>query len=129
MNHMICQASKTLAIRLHRIGWELVAVEIDLDSEACRIELKSGDTHVLFDARSGAASITRELHERVQETVGRRGDRMPVTVIRPRLVGRLRCSGLRSGLRALSHYVADNSTTLLTHSEGRDLFRPLLSAS
>lgn len=122
-------ATKSLQIGLQNLGWQLTSVEIDLDTETCRVELRSGNRLVTLDARPGSASITREAIEHVQATVGRRGDRMPVTRIVPRFIGRTRCDGMRSGFRALASYVADNSSVLLAHSDVRNLFRPLLASS
>lgn len=122
----VAKPAASLAKGLQSLGWELRAVDVDLDAESCRIEIASGNRLVTFDARNGSASITREIVDHEQVVVGRRGDRMPVNRIRMRLLGRTRCQGLRSGLRELSHYVADNSSALITHSAARDLFLPLL---
>lgn len=126
MSNAITNKSASLAKSLAFLGWELRAVDVDLDAESCRIEIVSGDRLVTFDARNGSASITREIVDHEQVFVGRRGDRMPVNRIRMRLLGRTRCQGLRSGLRALSDYVSDNSSMLISRDAARDLFRPLL---
>lgn len=116
-----------LARSLHMIGWELLSVEIDLTAETARIELRSGERYVMFDARNGRASITRETMTTEQHRIGRKGDITVVNRIRPVFLGRQSGLGLRSGLRALSHYVADNAPLAIPHDKARDIFRPLLN--
>lgn len=113
---------------LESIGWQLLSVEIDLGAETARIELAQGDLRVMLDARNGRATITRELMETAKRRVGRKGDITIVSRISPRFLSRQNCGGLRSGLRTLAHYVADNAPHALGHAEARDLFRPLLCA-
>lgn len=121
-------ASRSLERRLESIGWQLLNVEIDLVAETARIELAQGDLRVMLDARNGRASITREVMEWPQRLIGRKGDFTVAKHISTRFLGRQNCGGLRSGLRTLAHYVADNSSHALGHAEARDLFRPLLCA-
>lgn len=124
-----CSAElRSLSTGLERIGWALVNVEIDVPSEAARIELRRDRLFVTFDAKGGKASITRETlaHETVK--FGRRGDIFRADRVRFEFLGRTSGLGLRSGLRALSHYVADNALRPIAHEQARNLFRPLLSA-
>jgi hypothetical protein len=121
------EAGNALARSLHVIGWELLSVEIDLSAETARIELRSGDRYVMFDARNGHASITRETMTKEQCRVGRKGDITVVDRVHPVFLGRQSGLGLRSGLRALSHYVADNAPLAIPHDQARDIFRPLLN--
>lgn len=125
---MALMAERTLVRGLEAIGWQLLAVEIDADQETARIELKSGNRLVTFDARNGHATLTRELLTLELAKMGRRGDIFVSERIRPTFIGRSHFYGLRSGLRALSHYVADNSPRPLTYEQARNLFRPLLAA-
>ncbi len=124
----VIEVGANLAASLGRIGWTLASVEIDVPAEKARIELRRGDLCVTFDARGGKASITRETlaHETVK--VGRRGDSFRAERVRFEFLGRTSGLGLRSGLRALSHYVADNAPLPIAHEQARNLFRPLLSA-
>lgn len=122
-------ASDQLAKSLHVIGWELLSVEIDLTIEAARIDLRSGDRYVMFDARNGRASITTERIAVERRRTGRRGDIFVCNTVRPEFMGRQSGFGLRSGLRALSHYVGDNAPTAIPHDKARDLFRPLLAVN
>jgi hypothetical protein len=118
---------RSLVVGLERIGWQLLAVDIDLDAETARIEMRRGALCVTFDAQHGRASITRDLIERETVRVGRRGDSFRAERIKTCFLGRERGLGLRSGLRALSHYVADNAAVAITHEQARNLFRPLLA--
>lgn len=125
----IAGRARSIEQALAAIGWQLLSVDIDIDREAARIELKRGDLHVMLDARHGRASLTREIHDRRQQRIGRKGDITVVERIEPRLLGRTRCDGLRSGLRTLSHYVADNAAVAIGHDQARELFRPLLQSA
>lgn len=119
----------SVAFALERIGWILTNVEIDVPSESARIELKRGDLRVVFDCRRGRSTIERERWRVEAERVGRKSDRFVAETRRPEFIGRIKLRGMRAGLRALAHYVADNAARSLTHAEGRDMFRPLLSVS
>lgn len=122
-------AGNHLAKSLQLIGWELLSVEIDLTVEAARIELRSGDRYVMFDARNGRASITTERMTVERRQTGRRGDITVCNTVRPEFMGRQTGFGLRSGIRALSHYVGDNAPSAIPHDKARDLFRPLLGGN
>jgi len=124
----ITTSGKALELALESIGWQLLSVEIDVAAQTARIELVQGDLRVTFDARNGRTSIARELMERTRRRVGRKGDFIVAEEIETRFSGRQSCGGFRSGLRTLAHYVADNSPRALTHSEARDIFRPLLAS-
>jgi len=121
-------AGSAITQSLHVIGWELLSVEIDAIAETLRIELHSGERYVMFDARNGRASITSELMTVESHRTGRKGDIAVAHRIRPMFLGRQNGLGLRSGLRALSHYVADNAPLSISHEQARSIFRPLLSA-
>lgn len=125
----VMDPSHTMVRSLDSAGWQLLSVDIDLCSETARIELRQEDLYVTFDARGGKASITREVMEKERIRVGRKGDISVTTRIAPRFIGRHSGLGLRSGLRFLSHYVADNAAIALSHKEARDIFRPLLSGA
>lgn len=119
--------AQSLVIGLERIGWSLKNVDIDLVSETARVELRRGNLEVIFDARNGRASITRGFVTTRTERVGRRGDSYRAETLGYEFAGRQSGLGLRSGLRALSHYVADNAPVAITHEQARNLFRPLLA--
>lgn len=120
-------SSNALVAALEAIGWDLLSVEVDLVAETARIELRSGDLAVLFDARNGRASITRDRIVPQLHRIGRKGDITVVERLHPIFIGRQRCGGLRGGLRTLSHYVADNAPVAIGHDKARDIFRPLLN--
>ena len=126
----ICIAPATLQglhVGLGLLGWTVNAIELDLVVQSLRIELRNGGRVVTFDARNGKATITRELVEREGVAVGRRGDRCRVERLRTVFVGRTVLPGLRSGLRALSDYVADNASGNVLRADAREIFRPLLA--
>lgn len=116
-----------MVVALELIGWHLVAVDADIPAEMLRIELRRGNLRITYHCDHGRASITREVIERRQEPTGRRGDRCIVERIGHVFLGRLTGMRMREGLRALSHYVADNAPTPIPHDQGRNIFRPLLA--
>lgn len=120
-------AQTHLVRSLESAGWNLLAVEIDVGAETARIELRRGALSVIFDARNGRASITRELITAEPVRIGRKGDVTVVTRFKPVFIGRQSGLGLRSGLKSLAHYVADNAALQLSHEAARNIFRPLLN--
>lgn len=122
-------AQRGLVMGLERLGWSISSVEIDLMKVTARVELRRGDLLVTLDARNGKATTTRERIRTETVLVGRRGDRCPVERLRTEFLGRAHHEGLRSGLRWLSSYVADNSTVQIPASGVRALFAPLMCAS
>lgn len=121
-------AAGDLERTMESLGWQLLSVEIDVTAETARIKLSRGNLRVMLDARNGRASITREMMTCTQHRTGRKGDVTVVSRITPVFIGRQACGGVRSGLRTLAHYIADNSQLALSHAKARDLFRPLLAA-
>lgn len=119
---------KSLVLLLHRAGWQVNGVEVDLVRATARVELQSYDGRlVTLDARNGRATLTREQVERSNVTVGRRGDRCRVERLQTRFLGRdLVGLGMRSGLRALCRYLADNSPRSLPATAFRAGFASLL---
>ncbi len=121
---------RALVHSLERIGWSVVAFEICPIEWRARVELRSADgLLVTLDSDGlGRTTLTRERVYREVASVGRRGDRALVERVRSSFLGRDRCSGVRSGLRALAHYVADNAPTgRLPASDVRAMIAPLLS--
>ena len=101
---------RALQTGLALIGWELLAVEADVPAGKLRMELRdAGSLRLTFDARPGCSFLTRERAEVEQVKVGRKGDVFIADRIRMRFLGRQRAEGLRSGLRMLAVYIADNS--------------------
>lgn len=113
---------------LELAGWTLAAVEIDTIANTGRVELVSFDGRVVtLDVRGGKGTVTREQRVSRTETVGRRGDRMPVERIGHSFIGRTRVAGVRDGLRTVANYIADNAPAgALPRSSVRRLLAPLL---
>lgn len=124
-------ALRTLAASLESIGWSVAAVEIDLVTSTARVELRYGALVLTLDARNGRCTITRERVHTETVVVGRRGDRCPVERLRTEFLGRTRHEGIRSGLRWLCAYVADNTDpgALVSARNVRALFAPLLDTA
>lgn len=120
-------AFRAIQAGLATIGWDLRSAEIDVGAGTARIELRRAALMVTFDARNGSASTTRENAEVETEAIGRRGDRFLAERIHMRFLGRDRHTGLRSGLRSLANYVADNAVGGGDRIETRNIFRVLLS--
>lgn len=104
--------AQVLTAALGRIGWECVQADIDLVADTARVCFRSHTGRVLtLDADGfGRVTITREQREVESVLVGRRGDRMPIERLTTRFLGRDRCLGIRSGMRAMAHYLADNAS-------------------
>ncbi len=106
-------------------GWELKSVEIDMVGRTARIEVSRGGRHVTLDVRQGKASVSRELWNIEQSTVGRRGDRSVVERIVPYFLGRARFESVQSAIRYFADYIDGNGNGQLT---GIDAFQLLLGA-
>lgn len=98
-----------------QLGWQLQAVELNMETGAAKIELKRFDGRLLTLVRDsiGRSSITSEYLEAEHGHVGyRRGDRIPWTSSTYRLLSRAKFGpeiGLRSVLRLFANYVGDNA--------------------
>lgn len=127
MTEEIATGAHTALVRtLERAGWQLLAVDIDMTRETARIELRRGERFVTFDARNGKATTTRERQEIRQERFGRKGDICMVDRVHMHFIGRAHHEGARSGLRWLTNYIADNSSTPLPASEIRLMLAPMM---
>ena len=124
---LVTQTKAALLERvLDRAGWRLLNVEIDLSSETARVEVRKGDLHVTFDARNGRATLTREIVTlcRVDQLVG--SGRWRPERLHTRFIGRQSYEGVRSGLRAMSNYLADNAKVPTLRADVRDAMRLLM---
>lgn len=104
-------------------GWELKNVEIDMVGRVARIEVSRGGRHVTFDVRHGKATVSRELWDIEQSTVGRRGDRSVVERIVPYFLGRAHFESVQSALRYFADYIDNNGNGQLV---GMSAFQLLL---
>lgn len=114
---------KALQLTLERMGWMLLAAEIDLAADTLRIELRCGERLVTIDARKGRATCTREIVRHVQTRIGRRGDVTVVDRLHVDFLGRTTFEGPRHAMRWLADYIADNSDGRLAGIEARNLLR------
>ena len=96
---------------LARVGYRLLAVEIDLDAGRARVEVRRHDGYsLMLDVRNGASSITREMLRRETVAVGRRGDRFIAERLSMQFLGRTRVSGgARTALHAFAEAIGDNA--------------------
>jgi hypothetical protein len=103
--------ARVLSASLGRLGWECTQADVDLVAGTARVCFRSYTGRlVTLDADGlGRVTVTREQREAETVLVGRRGDRMPVERLTTRFLGRNRCHGIRSGMRAVAHYLADNA--------------------
>lgn len=115
-----------LASALGSIGWELRRLDIDASTGEAVITVRHHALLVtLYADRLGRASVERENLVTRTELVGRRGDRFPAECLGTEFVGRQRFEGVRSAMRGLADYIADNSN--VPRIEARAWFRPLLA--
>lgn len=97
---------------LERIGYRLLAAEIDVDAGRARVEVRRHDGYTLtLDVRNGAGTITREMQRCETVAVGRRGDRFRADRLSMEFLGRARVAGARAALRAFADMIGDNVTT------------------
>lgn len=105
------QRARVLSASLGRLGWECIQADIDLVANTARVCFVSCTGRVVTLDADGLGRVTVTREQRVTETVlvGRRGDRIPVERLTTRFLGRDRCVGIRSGMREVAHYLADNA--------------------
>ncbi len=106
-----------------RLGWTCLDALVNLQTGTMRLSFlhQSGRVVTLSAAASGAASITREQRDRYTTATGRRGDRAVVERVSVWFVGRDRYADAVEGLRALAHYMADNSAPRLSTTTKHEL--------
>lgn len=120
--------ARVLSASLSRLGWECVQADVDLVADTARVCFRNYTGRlVTLDADGlGRVTVTREQRETDTVLVGRRGDRMSAERLTTRFLGRSRCSGIRSALREVAHYLADNAgvTRALTEAPIAALLEP-----
>ena len=126
----LARIEATAAAALDRMGYRLLAVEIDVDAARARVEVRRHDGYTLtLDVRHGAGTITREMLRRETVAVGRRGDRFLAERLSMRFLGRTRVSGgARAALRAFADTIDDNTHTA-RRLNARDAIGMILSAT
>ena len=101
-----------VAVTLDRMGYRLLAVEIDAAVGRARIEVRRHDGYTLtLDIRPNASSITREMLRRETVAVGRRGDRFLADRLSMQFLGRTRVDGAQAALRAFADTISANTTS------------------
>lgn len=101
----LARLEANIAAALDRMGYRLLAVEIDVDAAQARMEVRRHDGYTLtLDVRRGVGTITREMLRRETVAVGRRGDRSCVDRLSMQFLGRTR---VRDGAQAALHSFAD----------------------
>lgn len=103
--------ASALSAALGQLGWECVQADVDLRAMKARLCLQhhSGRIVTLDADGSGRASVTREQQEWRTEHTGRRGDRFLADRLGVAFLGRSRYPGIRSAMRGLADYLADNA--------------------
>lgn len=101
------------AVALERVGYRLLAVEVDVGAGRARVEVRRHDGYALtLDVRHGAGTITREMMRHETGAVGRRGDRFIVERLSMRFLGRTRVIGARQAMRAFAETIGDNAAAV-----------------
>jgi hypothetical protein len=117
----LASRARALYRALIRIGWELLDLDIHLDSGRARIEVRRRDglTALLTVDAIGRAHIERSSTR--MEWRRERGLQMerPVT----QFLGRTRYEGPRQALRALAEYLAENAPTPIEAGAVRQMLR------
>ncbi len=117
-------AHEALAIALHRLGWRLYDLSIDLPAGAARLTMNTAEgLYVTLDAHDGRATVTRE---RVRHTERARSGLRYTAGWDAHLIGRTHHEGIRSALRAVADYAQENAPRKATLT-ARAAFRSLLA--
>jgi hypothetical protein len=122
-------SSTLLAKVLERHGWEVRSIDIDLVAGRATVEIHRFDGRWVYLAGSSEGSVNLERWARTR-TVSRYRGGPECDSFKDQFLGRSRPEGLRSGLRALCNYIADNPAPgfpALGAADVRRLMAPLLS--
>jgi hypothetical protein len=100
-----------LSRALSPLGWECTHAEIDLDAGTARIGFKHGSGRIVTVAVDGLgrASVTREQLLEGGAHVKHRGNCFLERPMTTEFLGRTRHEGIRSALRTVANYLADNT--------------------
>lgn len=107
------ESTAVLQQALGRGGWSLDNFDLDLVGGTARVELHCGNLHLVFDARNGRCSTTREIVEWAGDARRYRSHWSR------HFLGRTRHKDVREGLGFLSHYLAENGLAQLPEAEIR----------
>ena len=122
-------AVKALQAGLHLAGWEVRNLDIDLVAGRLVVELHRYDGRWVYLA--GRADGGAQLERWERRAVVRRYRGGPeCDGFEDQFLGRVRTEGIRSGLRSLSTYIADNpcpGRAQLTAPDVRALLAPVLA--
>ena len=122
-------ATRALACGLQRIGWEIREVDIDTVAGRAVVRLHRFDGRWLHLAADDIGRASLERWQRDAIVYRYRGGPQ-CDGHEDRFLGRSRHEGLRSGLRSLCTYIADNPAPgfpSLTSADVRRLVAPLLT--
>lgn len=130
---LVRSSATVLVATLERAGWQLLSFEVDVDRATARVEiLGSNGRLVTLDACNGRATLTREVVSFRTETCGAGGARgrgFRAERLRAEFIGRSQYPGLRSAMRGLAHYLADNApVAALPRETARKILAPTLDA-
>ena len=99
-----------VTMMLEQIGWEIRDIDRDHGRAVMRLFRADGRWLHVAMPKDGRATIERwQRDDTMERGKGRRGDRGPtVYAFEDRFLGRTRCDGVQSLLRAMCDYLADN---------------------
>jgi hypothetical protein len=111
-NLILSKARDRAEAVLERMGYQLLAVEIDGGVKQARMEVRRHDGYTLtLDVRHGTGTITRERLRRETIATGRRGNRFLADRLAMQFLGRTRVPGdAQTALRAFADMINDNAT-------------------
>lgn len=111
---------------LQLLGWEVRELDVSVDSGVVSLRLFRNDGRWIHLHRDHVGRVVIERWQRRAVVTKYRPGRNPTCDgFVDDFLGRERSEGLRSGLRAVGHYLADNSGDRML---GRDAVRPLAAA-
>lgn len=127
LSRQIGRAMRAAESAIERIGYRLLAADLDLESGRARVEVRRHDGYTLtLDVRNGAGTITREMARVDVVAVGRHGDRFRADRMRVEFLGRSHIAGgARTALRAFADMIGDNSKA--DRLSARNAIRALLN--
>lgn len=91
---------------LEEIGWECRELDLNLHSGYARVTLHRHDGRWICLFADGIGRVTLERNHR--RFAWRNPNRQDGALIVDEFLGRQRCEGVRSGLRTVTNYLADN---------------------
>jgi len=104
----IARHQKNLAMILASAGWEIRELTIDIAAQHAVVRLHRWDGRWLYVDYSPRGAVIERWHTRNKHGKTKERKPIPWTFAEDEFLGRVKCPEVRSALRAMCNYVADN---------------------